>query len=180
MVITIKAFSESLLWSRYSLAAPVRMMDGCLATRRLCLPSFRFGPPTRCTGAATWTTATKLQNHSIVAHAEWPCWLQYWGIARYLIIESVCIDDCITTSNHSKEHVYSQSSSLQDIFLTFVSNVVGKLFLKTNVLMIHQNKFVRSMNSYSSTTSSEEWKQILILSDHRGSLHERGEVLKRK
>ncbi len=70
---------------------------------------------------------------------------QYWGIARYLIIESVCIDDCFTTSNHSKKHVYSQSSSLQDIFLTFVSNVVGKLFFKTKVLMIHQNKFVRSM-----------------------------------
>ena len=146
MAITIGVPSKSLLWSRYSLAGLVRMMDGCLATRRLCLPSFRFGPPT---GAASARRRKRRQPNRIiihrVAHAEWPCWLKYWGIAQYLIIDSVCIDDCFTTFNHSNENLYSQSSSHQDIFLTFVSNVVGKVLFKTNVHMIHQNIFVRSM-----------------------------------
>ena len=147
MAITIEIPSESLLWSRYSLAGGlVRMMDGCLATRRLCLSSFKFGPPT---GAASARRCKrKPPNRTIIhhtAHVEWPCWLKYWGIARYLIIYSVCIDDCFTTSNHSNEHLHSQSSSHQDIFLTFVSNVVGKVLFKTKVLMIHQNIFVRSM-----------------------------------
>ena len=62
-------------------------------------------------------------------------------------------------------------------FLTFVSNFVGKVLFKTKVLMIHQNIFVRQIDdSYSSTTTSEEWKQKLILSDHRGSMKERREI----
>ena len=65
------------------------------------------------------------------------------GIAQYLKIDSVCIDDCFTTFNHSNEHLDNQSSSHNDIFLTFVSNVVGKVLFKTKVHMIHQNIFDR-------------------------------------